>query len=53
MTTATKTADQIIWDIDDHIIKSGGGYSLWYIGAASSPQDRLFNDHNVDKNNDA
>ncbi len=53
MTTATGTTNQIIREIDDHIRKCGGGYSLWYVGIASDPKDRLFNDHNVDEKNDA
>lgn len=53
MISVANTTDQIIEEFDDYILKNGGGYSLWYIGVASYPQDRLFNDHNVDKNNDA
>jgi len=35
--------------IDSYIREHGGAYSSWYCGIASSPEDRLFNDHNVDK----
>ena len=42
----------IIQEIDDYIRTIGGGYSYWYIGIASDPRDRLFNDHNVSKDND-
>ena len=43
----------VISDINDHIKKCGGSYSNWYAGIATDPSDRLFNDHNVDKDNDA
>ncbi|MFQ5714946.1 MAG: hypothetical protein ACE5GU_13020 [Candidatus Scalinduaceae bacterium] len=53
MQGTVKTVAQIIQEINDHIRKSGGGYSRWYVGIASDPRDRLFNDHNVNKDNDA
>ena len=34
-----------------HITKCGGLVSEWYAGIATSPEDRLFSDHNVDKAN--
>ena len=30
----------------------GGSYSEWYVGIAEDPKDRLFNDHNVRKEED-
>ncbi len=45
-------ATQVIQEIDDYIRTVGGGYSCWYIGIASDPRDRLFNDHSVNKDND-
>jgi hypothetical protein len=52
MQTAVKSLNQIAQEIDDYINKSGGGYSSWYVGIASDPRIRLFNDHNVDEKND-
>ncbi len=46
-------ATQVIQEIDDYIRTIGGGYSCWYIGIASDPRDRLFNDHSVNKDNDS
>ena len=51
MQTQVKSLDQIAQEIDDHIRKGGYGYSSWYVGIASDPCARLFNDHNVDENN--
>jgi len=45
--------NQIISEIDAHINKRGGGYSGWYCGVAADPKQRLFNDHNVDKDKGA
>ncbi|MDR4496483.1 MAG: hypothetical protein MRK02_00925 [Candidatus Scalindua sp.] len=53
MSRTVITIAEIIQDIDNHIHKCGGVYSRWYIGIASDPRDRLFNDHKVEKNNDA
>lgn len=53
MQGTVKTVAEIIQEIDNYISKRGGGYSDWYVGIASDPHDRVFNDHNVDKNNDA
>ena len=44
--------EQIIREIDNYICNRGGGYRIWYIGIASKPRDRLFNDHNVDEERD-
>ncbi len=49
-TTLTKIKQEIINEIYTHISKSGH-YSDWYIGIAKDPQTRLFNDHNVSKDN--
>lgn len=52
MSAVTKE-QQIINDFENYIRQKGGGYSAWYCGVASDPKSRLFNDHNVDKNNGA
>lgn len=44
---------QIISDIDSYIQENGGSYGLWYIGIATKPKTRLFNDHNVLENGGA
>lgn len=41
--TMTKETAEILQYIQDW----GGGYSAWYVGIASKPKQRLFNDHNV------
>ncbi len=46
-------ANSIIQDINNYISQHGGGYSAWYVGIASDPKDRLFNEHNVDQHNGA
>lgn len=43
--------EKIIQDIDGHIKKEGSSYNNWYVGIAKDPNDRLFNDHNVQKEN--
>lgn len=43
------TKEQIIVDISVYIRQEGGPKSDWYIGVASGPRDRLFNDHNVNE----
>ena len=51
--TAAKTESQIIREIGNHIRNCGGPYPSWYVGIASDPEDRLFNDHHVRKEEDA
>mgnify|MGYP001598527765 CR=1 FL=1 len=51
MQTQVKSLNQIAQEIDDHIRKGGDGYSSWYVGIASDPRARLFNDHNVNEHN--
>ncbi len=46
-----KLRAEIIKDIDEHIKKEGSEYKHWYVGIASIPQNRLFQDHNVSKEN--
>ena len=53
MQTAVKSLNQIAQEIDDYIHSGGGGYSSWYVGIASDPRARLFNDHNVNEMNDS
>lgn len=50
MQTQVKFLNQIAQEIDDHIRNGGGEYPSWYVGIASDPHARLFNDHNVDEN---
>jgi hypothetical protein len=45
--SAAETA--IINDIITYSNKEGNPKSTWYVGIASDPKNRLFNDHNVDK----
>ncbi len=46
-----KPKETIKAEIKAHIQSRGGTYSDWYVGIASDPEERLFNDHNVDKEN--
>ena len=39
----------IVNEIKSHANQEGSGYSNWYCGIASDPDQRLFNDHNVPK----
>lgn len=41
------TKESIKADIKAYIQKNGSVYSDWYVGIASDPRARLFNDHNV------
>lgn len=45
MSTAQEIRDEIV----DYIVASDIPFSEWYVGTASDPYTRLFNDHNVDK----
>ena len=47
------TAQQAVKDVENHMGQFGRHYLDWYIGIASDPEKRLFNDHNVKKNGDA
>ena len=42
----------IILEIKNHIADRGGSYSEWYVGIATDPETRLFNDHNVNRDTD-
>jgi len=42
-----KIANEIV----GHAEKEGSSKSNWYLGIASNPEDRLFSDHNVSKDN--
>lgn len=49
---STKTKSEIVAEITAHIGKSGSQYySEWYAGIASDPESRLFDDHNVSREN--
>jgi len=47
-----KLREDIIQEIKAYIEKHSGNYPNWYVGIASDAEDRLFNDHEVDKVND-
>ena len=47
------TISKIIREINDYMVSWGGNYRDWYVGIASNPRDRLFNDHNVNEKTDA
>ena len=39
-------------EIKNHADREGSGYSNWYCGIASDPNQRLFSDHNVPSGKD-
>jgi len=43
----------IISDIKSYAANNGGSYSQWYVGIATVPRQRLFNDHAVKEKGDA
>ncbi|HJM88098.1 MAG TPA: hypothetical protein QF624_00545 [Dehalococcoidia bacterium] len=45
------TRDSIVRDINEYLQQRGGSYRTWYVGIASDPEDRLFRDHSVSKDN--
>jgi|SRR3989338_1012944 len=45
----TTTTDTIASEIKNYINSNGGPYSAWYVGIASNPTERLFTDHNANK----
>jgi len=44
-----KTKETIIEEMEDYMEKCGGTYSDWYVGITGDTNQRLFGDHNVDK----
>ena len=48
-----KSKKEIIGEMESHITDCGGGIGRWYVGIAAKPEDRLFDDHSVDKEKDA
>ena len=42
---------EVVLQICSYADKEGSGYGKWYCGIASTPTNRLFNDHNVPKEN--
>lgn len=42
-----KGKSTIISEIESYVSRCGGMYSDWYVGIASDPRSRLFNDHAV------
>lgn len=49
----TNSKETIKAEIAAHIQDCGGSYSDWYVGIASDPKQRLYNDHSVDEKNGA
>ena len=47
------TNQQLITAIEQYILNNGGLFRNWYVGIASNPDQRLFNDHNVIQNGGA
>jgi hypothetical protein len=47
-----KTESDIIEYIKNYIEAYGGEYSLWYVGIAENPRERLIKAHRVDIDND-
>ena len=45
------SGEQAYKEIKEHIDKSGEPYRTWYAGIASDPHERLFEEHNVPKEN--
>ena len=45
----SESKEVIIATLDNYIVKWDTTYSNWYVGIASDPKDRLFNDHNVNE----
>jgi hypothetical protein len=43
----------IIREIEDYVANFGGNFPDWYVGIASNPKNRLFQDHNVNVENDS
>lgn len=41
--------DSIVRDINEYLQQHGGSYRTWYVGIASNPEDRLFSDHAVSR----
>ena len=50
MLAGPRTAEEIIFEISQVIQQSGQPYPRWYVGIASQPIQRLFDDHGVDDN---
>jgi hypothetical protein len=48
-----KDAKTIVAEIVQHVKDCGGEFSRWYVGIASDANQRLFGDHNVNKNTDS
>lgn len=46
------TYQEIIQSFQNYIYLNSGIYREWYIGVTADPDQRLFTDHNVDKQND-
>lgn len=50
-TILTPVEQQVASAIDEHIKTRHPHYADWYVGIAANPENRLFVDHNVDKEN--
>lgn len=42
---------EIITAINKYVSVAGGALNSWYVGITKNPDNRLFNEHNVDKSN--
>ena len=51
--TSSSIKERIIAEINAHMRNCGGANSAWYVGVASSAEERLFNDHSVDRTRDS
>jgi hypothetical protein len=47
LATKTKPKSQVQEEIKAHINEEGSGYSNWYVGITADPEKRLFQDHDV------
>ena len=53
-TSSQTLADStIVQNILNYVKNNGGDTSSWYVGIATDPRTRLFNDHNVSESNAA
>lgn len=48
-----KDRQTIISEFKEYMNDHGGAATSWYVGVATDPEDRLFNEHSVQRNGDA
>ena len=46
-----KKKNEIIAAIEEHMASRGGELHEWYVGIATKPRERLFDNHSVDEDN--